>query len=189
MTLSSLAPPHPAPPPSPALVLLGFGRPEKVAARLQRAAPVLAEALGLALAPPLDPADPHASLAAWGELAAQSGAVPPRLAPLPRDPGHGLVGGGHWAEALGAWRQPALLLFSAKQLESGLPAAGVALLERWQVPCAGLLQWGGLWQAGARRADGLPWLGGVALDAAADAGDPLLLARALALRWQQLEAR
>lgn len=198
MTLSS-SPPPPLPPDQlkpPVLVLLGFGTPAKVAARLSKAAPVLAQALGLALAPPLAPADPQASLAALGAQAALADGPPGQLAPLPMDPGQGLVAGGHWAEALGAWRQPALLLFSAKQLNSGLPAAATALLERWQVPCAGLLQWGGHWQAGARRADALPWLGGLALDPAAgsedpdgpaDPSEPLLLRRALALRWQQLE--
>jgi hypothetical protein len=191
MTLTSLSapPPAPAPPLPPALVLLACGTPAKVAARLHKAAPVLAEALGLALAPSLDPADPQGALAALSDLVAGAGGSPSRLAPLPRDPGQGLAGGGHWAEALGAWRQPALLLFSAKQLNSGLPAAATALLERWQVPCAGLVQWGGRWQAGGRRADALPWLGGLQLDGAAEAADPLLLRRALALRWQQLEGR
>lgn len=185
MTPSTLA----VPPLPPVLVLLAFGTPAKVAARLHKAAPVLAEVLGLALAAPLAPGDPQASLAGLSELAAAAGGSLPQLAPLPRDPGHGLPGGGHWAEALGAWRQPALLLFSAKQLDSGLPAAAAALLNRWQVPCAGLLQWGGRWQAGARRCDALPWLGGLELDVDLDPADPALLRRALALRWQQLQAR
>lgn len=183
MTLSS----PPAPPLPPVLVLLAFGTPAKVAGRLHKAAPALAQALGLALAAPLAPADPQASLAALSERAAPAGVSPSQLVPLPIDPGQGLDGGGHWAESLGAWRQPAVLLFTAKQLDSGLPAAATALLEHWRVPCAGLVQWGGSWQAGLRRADALPWLGGLDLDAAEESADPLLLRRALALRWQQLQ--
>lgn len=183
----------PLTPPPAALVLLAVGTPAKVAARLAKAAPPLAKALGLPLAAPLAPGDPQTALAG---LAASAGGSPlPPLVPLPWDPGHGLPGGGHWAEALGAWRQPVLVLFSAKQLESGVPAATTALLERWQVPCAGLLQWGGRWQAGPRRLDALPWLGG--LQSEPEQGDPdapqagrtETLRRALALRWQQLGDR
>ena len=56
------------------------------------------------------------------------------LAVLPVDPGLALDSGGHWAEILGAWRQPSLLVVDAGQMASGLPAAGTALLQRWQVP-------------------------------------------------------
>ncbi|MCS5700138.1 hypothetical protein NZK32_13930 [Cyanobium sp. FGCU-52] len=81
------------------------------------------------------------------------------IAALPCDPGLPLVAGGSWAEALGAWCQPVLLLVPADQLASGLPAAGAALLRQWGVPLVGLLQWDGPWSPVARRADGLPWLG------------------------------
>ncbi|MGB5136036.1 MAG: hypothetical protein WBN89_12765, partial [Prochlorococcaceae cyanobacterium] len=113
----------------------------------------------------------------------------PRLVPLPRDPGHGLPAGGHWAEALGAWRQPVLVLFSPKQLNTGLPSATQALLDRWQVPCAGLLQWGGSWQSDQRRLDGLPWLGWLPTQGSDDASEPETLRQALAQRWRQLALR
>ena len=83
----------------------------------------------------------------------------PALLGLPLDPGLPLACGGHWAEALGAWRQPAVLVFSAEQLESGLPAAMTSLLKNWQVPLVGLVQWGEPWASAERRRDGLPWLG------------------------------
>jgi hypothetical protein len=85
--------------------------------------------------------------------------VRPALLGLPLDPGLPLACGGHWAEALGAWRQPALLVCAAEQLQTGVPAAMTALLERWQVPLVGLVQWGEPWAWAERRRDGLPWLG------------------------------
>ena len=85
----------------------------------------------------------------------------PVLVGLPLDPGLPLACGGHWAEALGAWRQPALLVFSAEQLQTGVPAAMTALLKGWQVPLVGLVQWGESWAAAERRRDGLPWLGAI----------------------------
>ncbi len=83
----------------------------------------------------------------------------PVLVGLPLDPGLPLACGGHWAEALGAWRQPALLVCAAEQLQPGVPAAMTALLERWQVPLVGLVQWGETWASAERRREGLPWLG------------------------------
>jgi hypothetical protein len=83
----------------------------------------------------------------------------PWIAALPCDPGLPLDGGGSWAEALGAWCQPVLLLVPGDQLDSGLPAAATALLRQWGVPLVGLLQWDGPWNPERRRADGLPWLG------------------------------
>lgn len=120
------------------------------------------------------------------------------LACLPFDVGLPLADGRCWAEALGAWRQPCLLVFSAAQLRTGLPAAGCALLRQGRVPLLGLLQWGDPWDEGARRRDGLPWLG-LLRDPEA-AGEPpiapsrleeqlqaqLGLAGALARRWRQL---
>ncbi|QVL52114.1 MAG: hypothetical protein KFB97_11620 [Cyanobium sp. M30B3] len=140
---------HSAPP---ALVLLSAGPVACLAALQQQAAPVLAEVLRLPLRTPLDPLAPDAALAALAE-------GPSGLAPLPRDPGLALADGRHWAAALGAWRQPVLLLLAAEQLETGLPAALTALLRQWQVPCLGLVQWGGPWQPEQRRREGLPWLG------------------------------
>ncbi|MCP9774224.1 hypothetical protein [Cyanobium sp. WAJ14-Wanaka] len=90
-----------------------------------------------------------------GSAAAGAG----ELVGLPLDPGLLLPSGGHWAEALGAWRQPVLLVLSAAQCQSGLPAAMTALLMQWQVPLVGLVQWGEPWEPELRRADGLPWLG------------------------------
>jgi hypothetical protein len=171
--------------PALSLVLLAFGTPPKVAARLDAATAPLARALGLELTAPLDPDDPQTSLAG---LAAAPGAGP-RLVPLPRDPGHGLPAGGHWAEALGAWRQPVLVLFSAKQVNTGLPACTQALLDRWQVPCAGLLQWGGNWQSEQRRLDGLPWLGWLSRQDSTDPSQPERLRLALGLRRRRLAER
>ena len=81
------------------------------------------------------------------------------LAPLELDAGLPLADGSCWAMALGAWRQPVLLVIPAVQLSSGVPAAATALLRQWRVPLLGLLQWGGSWQARQRASDGLPWLG------------------------------
>jgi hypothetical protein len=92
------------------------------------------------------------------------------LASLPLDPGHPLEAGGTWAEALGAWRQPTLLVIDWRQLPSGAAAAGVALLRQWRVPLLGLVQWGGLWSPEQRRKDGLPWLGGLVEERAAAEG-------------------
>jgi len=114
-------------------------------------------------------------------LASQPEEPTPALIGLPLDPGLPVVGGGHWAEALGAWRQPALVLLSVEQLETGLPAAMAALLQQWQVPLVGLLQWGDPWDGASRRCDGLPWLG--AITPGSSSWDPALhQSLALALR-------
>lgn len=156
------------------LVVVAGGAAMAVTALQHRAAPALATALDLALWEPLRPERPQAALAA---LAGRG----PGLVPLPIDPGLPLVGGaGHWAEALGAWRQPALLLLAGEQLNSGLPAAMTALLLQWRVPLLGLVQADGPWEAPTRRGDGLPWLGN--LDGAEG------LALALELRWRQIGA-
>lgn len=132
-------------------------------------------------------ADPDAALAAIARQAEGGG----WLASLERDVGLALADGRSWAEALGAWRQPALLVIPDGQLASGVPAAATALLRHWQVPLLGLLQWGGTWQVGPRQRDGLPWLGRLPED---DRNDPdeddghgLAVAAALALRWRQLD--
>jgi hypothetical protein len=80
-----------------------------------------------------------------------------------------------------------VLLLAGDQLDSGLPAAMVALLHQWQVPLAGLVQWGGAWDAEARRGDGLPWLGWLAPEGGEpDDAEPGQLARALERRWRQI---
>ena len=103
---------------------------------------------------------------AWADparlLAAASEQPGPWLWPLAGDPGAFLGDQGSWAEALGAWRQPTLLLIPAAAASTGPAAAYVALLERQGVPLLGLIQWGGPWLAADRRRDGLPWLGWLA---------------------------
>jgi len=161
------------------VVLLAAGPAEAVAGLQGQAAPALAAALGLPLLAPLNPLTPDAALASMGD-------GPPGLAPLPRDPGLPLSDGRHWAAVLGAWRQPALLLLAAEQLDTGLPAALTALLAQWQVPCLGLVQWGGNWEFRQRRLEGLPWLG--ALAASPDEQEARAALRsACAARWAVLE--
>jgi hypothetical protein len=64
-----------------------------------------------------------------------------------------------------------------------MPAAATALLERWSVPLVGLLQWGGGWDASARRLDRLPWLGQLAdTEGTNDDADP---AAVLLLSWSR----
>ena len=158
------------------LVVVAGGAAMAVTALQHRAAPALAAALGLPWWEPLRPESPQVALAG---LAGRG----PGLVPLPIDPGLPLEGGaGHWAEALGAWRQPALLLLAGEQLNSGLPAAMTALLLQWRVPLLGLVQADGPWEAPARRGDGLPWLGNL------DGAEGLDLALALELRWHQIGA-
>ncbi len=135
------------------LLLVGLGRRQELEG-LAAVAARLAAAEGVALRQLAKDKDPDASLAALG---AEDSA--PWLAALPLDPGLPLARGGSWAEALGAWRQPCLLVVRGEQMATGLPAAGAALLERWRVPLMGLVQVGGNWQPLKRRRDGLPWLG------------------------------
>ena len=170
---------------APAWVLLAAGAPAAVAALQAQAAPTLASALALSLVAPLDPQQPDHALAALALLAGAKGSAA-ALAPLPRDPGHPLDDGRHWAEALGAWRQPTLVLVTDDQLESGVPAAICALLRQWQVPCLGLVHWGGDWSASGHRRDGLPWLGGLA--AGGDADGALALRAAARASWSSLQA-
>jgi hypothetical protein len=162
----------------PALVLLAAGGADAVIDLQGQAAPALATALRLRLLEPLNPQAPDAALAALAE-------GQPGLVPLPRDPGLPLADGRHWAAALGAWRQPALVVLAAEQLNTGLPAALTALLVQWQVPCLGLVQWGGSWEPQQRRQEGLPWLGG--LSAGAQADGAAVLGSVCAARWAALE--
>jgi len=88
------------------------------------------------------------------------------------------------------------LVLDHVQLATGLPAAGTALLQRWQVPLVGLIQWGGPWNPIARRQEGLPWLGCLAVQPAEqldpsggalnEVGDEELVLR-LRWRWAQLD--
>jgi hypothetical protein len=176
----------------PALVLVAAGPATTLAALQQQAAAPLAAALGVELLEPLQAPSPDPALEA---LATATGV----LAPLPIDPGLPLEEGRHWAAALGAWRQPALLLVAADQVESGLPAALHALMVVWQVPTLGLVQWGGRWDPQARRRDGLPWLGRLATDGTGDLAEAgpaastpeeqaLELRQSVAARWAGLRS-
>ncbi len=163
------------PPLPPRLVLVAAGPPESVSALLQQAAPALARVLGAGLGPGLagaagrgDPAEELAALLAGGppvdqlpsEQAPSDRSAPrPVLVPLLVDPGLSLEDGSCWAEALGAWRQPTVVVLGAGQLRSGLPAAMTALLRQAAVPLAGLVQWGLPWEPERRRREALPWLG------------------------------
>jgi hypothetical protein len=164
------------------LVLVAHGPAELVRGLLEQAAPELAAALALPWAGFLDVAEPHAALAE----------LPAGLVALPQDPGRSLAAGGHWAEALGAWRQPAVVVLSVDQVESGWAAASAALLTQQAVPLLGLVQWGGPWDAPLRRREQLPWLGWLTPEQAGFDGDAaglrLALRQALGLRWHALAA-
>jgi len=162
---------------TPRLVLVALGDPADPAAPallLSRVAGRLSDLTGVPLRAIAQPDPPAPALAA---LLAEPG---PWLAPLSIDPGLALAAG-TWAEALGAWRQPTLLVVDQATLATGIPAAATALLERWSVPLLGLLQWGGSWDATLRRRDGLPWLGCLAPDEITDRDADLTTL--LRLRW------
>lgn len=116
---------------------------------------------------------------------------PAWLAGLPLDPGLALADGGSWVEALGAWCQPTALVLAGDQLATGSPAAFTALLRQWKVPLLGLIQWGGRWDPAARRRDGLPWLGAMAVEpdraAAEPGGEDYALLGCLARSWAGLD--
>jgi hypothetical protein len=163
------------------LVLLAHGCADQVLALQRLAGPRLAKALDLHWAgfpDAADPADPDALLTD----------LPGGLVSLPLDPGQTLTAGGHWAEVLGAWRQPALVLVTAVQAASGVPAASAALLRQQGVPLVGLVQWGGPWEAERRRREGLPWLGWLTADGQPDTAalddQAAALAAAVRLRWR-----
>ncbi len=171
------------------LLLVGLGLRRELEG-LAAVAARLAAAEGVALRQLAGAGDPDAGLTAL-----TAGAAAPWLAALPLDPGLPLERGGSWAEALGAWRQPCLLVLRGEQMATGLPAAGSALLEHWRVPLAGLVQVGGDWQPALRRRDGLPWLGwlpetGVESgEAAEEAGAAMAaLRQVLRSRWRVLQA-
>lgn len=152
------------------LVLAACGRQGAIAELMEAAAPALATALALPLRD-LTPADaPMDALARLHAPAAD--AASGWLAPLSLDPGLHLPATGCWAEALGAWRQPCLLLLRGDELDTGRPAAATALLDQWRAPLLGLAQWGGPWCERERRDDGLPWLGWLPRPEDAASGDP-----------------
>ncbi|MFO7630665.1 MAG: hypothetical protein R6W06_14365 [Prochlorococcaceae cyanobacterium] len=162
------------------LLLVGCGLPAELEQWLAAAAPPLAAWLDL----PLqrlggEPASALAALQAAG----------PTLAWLPLDPGCWQGGCGTWVEALGAWRQPTLALIPAPQLAAGQAAALTALLRQERVPLLGLLQLGGEWQAEARRADALPWLGHWPADSAPGAAEAEAAEAALDALELVMEAR
>ena len=119
------------------------------------------------------------------------------LLPLALDPGAWLGPSQCWAEVLGAWRQPTLLLVPAAAAGAGPERACAALLQAHGVPLLGLVQAGAPWLPQQRRCDGLPWLGWLpqagpdgglegAPEAAVEAR--LALRRHCAIRWQQLSS-
>ena len=68
---------------------------------------------------------------------------------------------GSWLEALGAWRQPMILLV-VPLLSGELPGvahAYTALCNALCVPLLGIVQVGGDWNSFQRKSDGLPWCG------------------------------
>ena len=69
--------------------------------------------------------------------------------------------GGSWLEALGAWRQPTILMVAPLPSGEipGVAPAYVALCAVLDVPLIGVLQLGGPWNLSLRRSDGLPWFG------------------------------
>ncbi len=69
--------------------------------------------------------------------------------------------GGSWIEALGAWRQPTILIVTPTS-SGDLPGSAyayTALCKSLCVPLIGIIQAGGNWKPTQRRLDGLPWCG------------------------------
>ncbi len=68
---------------------------------------------------------------------------------------------GSWLEALGAWRQP-LVLMCEPNLSGDIPgnvAAYAALCSSLSAPLIGIIQVGGCWKSSQRVSDSLPWCG------------------------------
>lgn len=142
----------------------------------------LARALVLPHRPISDPLSPHR------QLQQLQGSGEGWLASLPLDPGQALPDGSTWAEALGAWCLPTLVIVSAHQLSSGAAASSTALLRQWRVPLLGLVQWGGAWKSDLRRRDGLPWLGRLEEGASAERTDAASdVVSLLQRRWPLLD--
>lgn len=187
MTFSPPAPASEAPAAAgPGVVLVAPGRADRVDALQREAAGRLATLLHLELRPIRSDRSPDAVLSDLLAGGDPCPGGPTWLAPLSLDPGFPLGGAGTWAQALGAWRQPTLVLLTQDHLASGTPAAVTALLAQSSVPLLGLIQWGGTWDREARRHDTLPWLGcvdGTDTDADPDGADVRL---ALVRRWRWL---
>lgn len=168
------------------LVLVAVGSQPALQDRLVAAAERLGTLSGWPRQPLASDRPPCEALAALPQGRNTQG-PPAWIAPLPVDPGLGLVAGGSWAESLGAFRQPTALVLDGAQLACGWPAAATALLRQEGVPLVGLIQLGGEWEPERRRGDGLPWLGW--LDGAdgepAEYGHAVIAA--LAHRWRGLD--
>ncbi|MEB3256982.1 MAG: hypothetical protein VKN83_01560 [Cyanobacteriota bacterium] len=168
-----------------ALMVVGSGQESLLRAPdspTDQAARRLARALALPHRPISDPHSPDRQL----QLLQASGEG--WLASLPLDPGQALPDGSTWAEALGAWCQPTLVILGAQQLSSGAAASSTALLRQWRVPLLGLVQWGGTWKGDLRWRDGLPWLGRLEEGAAWEGSDATSdLVGLLRQRWTLLD--
>jgi hypothetical protein len=151
------------------LTLTAFGTPRQVGALVGELGTLLASRLSMTPQPIDADATPQLALQSIGATAEPG--PDGVLLIVPIDPGVPLPGGGSWAEALGAWRLPTLVLLGAEQLRTGWPAAATALLRHHRVPLVGLIQGGGPWVEELRRQDGLPWLGH--LDADSEDREPL----------------
>jgi hypothetical protein len=170
-------------PPVPRLLLASLAAPDPgalltaVAGRLAPLTGLPVRAIGRAEAP----------AEALAALTAPHGAW---LAPLPLDVGV-VQEQGSWAEALGAWRQPTLLVVEAHQCTTGLPAAATALLRHWQVPLVGLLAWKDDAEVPTAPGpqDGLPWLGSLGNDPATDPDGDQELVLTLKASWKQQISR
>ncbi len=66
-----------------------------------------------------------------------------------------------WLESLGHWKRPVGLMISPDDEGNipGIATAYISLCKSKQVPLAGLIQLGGIWDPKARRLDCLPWCG------------------------------
>ena len=83
------------------------------------------------------------------------------LVQLIGDPGISHPSGANWIEALGAWKQPTILIATPtpKGEIPGTAMAYTALCREFSVPLLGLVQYGGCWDPDLRKLDGLPWCG------------------------------
>ncbi len=99
--------------------------------------------------------------------------------------------GGSWLEALGAWRQPIVLMTiptSSGDLP-GFASAYKALCESLSVPLVGIVQIGGDWESLHRRLDGLPWCGWLSKDCQSDLVNSDTLIKYEALKAEEIVLR
>ncbi len=122
-------------------------------ARMRAGCLLLASAWGVELSHHRCSENPHQVL----------GLLPPEggMVRLSGDPAMFHPDGGSWLEALGAWRQPTILMVSPLPSGEipGVAPAYVSLCAALDVPLIGVLQLGGPWNLSLRRSDGLPWFG------------------------------